>query len=114
MAVVVDTKVVAIEEYNKWYGDKYKNVFYCKSKQPTPRMCISWGRTSLRVGDEVRLTGRVKDTGEFICWNILIFKRAENPEAGENETNENLSPRPLRERDRVRGENETNDFQDDS
>ena len=76
-AIVVTSKVVAIEYTNAEVGESIKNVFYMKSdKYPDKgRMCISWGRCSVKVGDEVCCKGRINEQGTFLIWTLLIVKR---------------------------------------
>ena len=65
------SKIIKIEVQNQEINDKYKTVFYCESKtQPEGRMCVIWGRTTFNVGDEITLTGRIKD-GVFLVWRYL-------------------------------------------
>lgn len=77
--VLVPTKVLKIDEQNTVINENLKTVFYCQSvKRPEGVMCIAWGRTSIKEGDNVELKGRHKD-GVFIVWSIQIKNRtAEN------------------------------------
>lgn len=81
-AVLIQSVVTEIIEHNKEYSDgRIKNVFRCKSsKYPEGRMCIQWGRTSIEVGCEVQMKGRIVDNSEnevFLVWSSMILKRAE-------------------------------------
>ena len=74
--VLFPTKVLKIEEQNKPINDKLKTVFYCKSQtKPEGIMCVSWGRTSIDVGDTVELKGRLKNN-VFIAWEIQIKNKS--------------------------------------
>ena len=62
------SKVIKIEIQNQWINDKFKTVFYCESKKkPEGRMCVAWGRTTFKVGDEVNMTGRIEGD-VFLVW----------------------------------------------
>ena len=62
-AIIINTKVLEIEEQNVQYYDekknkyRFKSVFYCASSSGKPRMCVSWDRNTIQVGDEVQLKG---------------------------------------------------------
>lgn len=74
--VLVPTKVLRIEEQNTVVNDKFKTVFYCESvKNPQSTMCVAWGRTSVKEGDNVELKGRFSGN-VFVVWSIQI----KNPE----------------------------------
>ena len=78
---IVDTKVLKIEEQNIPYFDKEKNmnifksIFYCESPIGEPRMCVSWAKSNIQVGDTVQLSGRLKDE-VFLVWSVIIMQRA--------------------------------------
>ncbi len=80
-AILVNTKVLEMEEQNTEYYDskkdryRYKSVFYCESPSGVPRMCVSWEKNTIRVGDEVQLKGRLKDN-VFLVWGFLILRRS--------------------------------------
>lgn len=80
-AIAGRTTVSRIESLNIWTGSKYKTVFYVPSTktESKERMCIVWGRTTIRVGDTVSLTGRIANN-VFLVWNLLILKREEPEE----------------------------------
>lgn len=77
--ILYTAKVIRIEEQNKEIGDKLKTVFFIESKIiPEGRMCVTWGRTTFHVGDEVNLTGRLQ--GEiFLVWSHT-YRRIEKEE----------------------------------
>ena len=80
-AIIIHTKVLEIEEQNIEYYDskknkyRFKSVFYCVSSSGKPRMCVSWDRNTIQVGDEVQLKGRLKDD-VFLVWSLLILRRS--------------------------------------
>ena len=76
---VVETTVTNIIEQNNIVNDKCKNVFECESKNGKPRMCVYWERSSVSVGDIVKLTGRLKND-VFLVWKMLIIRKAEQNE----------------------------------
>lgn len=64
-------KITEIELQNQIYKDKLKTVFYCAGpSKPEGIMCVAWERTTFNVGDEIDLTGRIKD-GVFIVWRHM-------------------------------------------
>ena len=70
-AVRTISTIINIELQNQEINGKYKTVFYCKSsKFPDGRMCIAWGRTTFKVGDEIDMIGRIKDD-IFLVWKYL-------------------------------------------
>lgn len=74
--VNVDTKVIKIDYQNEEVGNGLKTVFYCPSYLcPEGRMCVIWGKTNFKVGDEVSLKGRFNGD-VFLVWNALITKKA--------------------------------------
>ncbi|MBO7211138.1 MAG: hypothetical protein J6V44_09100 [Methanobrevibacter sp.] len=76
-AIETTTKVVSIEEYNKFINNRYKSVFYCESqKSDKPIMCVYWDRTTLEIGDTVRVIGRFNNN-VFLAWQVQILKKAE-------------------------------------
>ena len=65
------SKIIKIEIQNQEINDKFKTVFYCESKKnPEGIMCVIWGRTTFKTGDEINMTGRFKD-GVFLVWSYL-------------------------------------------
>lgn len=80
-AVLIQSVVIEILEHNKEYDGRLKNVFKCKSsKYPDGRLCILWGRSTIEVGCEVQMKGRIVDNcGKevFLAWSLMITKRAE-------------------------------------
>lgn len=80
-ATIINTKVLEIEEQNVQYYDekknkyRFKSVFYCASSRGKPRMCVSWDRNTIQVGDEVQLKGRLNDD-VFLVWSLLIMRRS--------------------------------------
>lgn len=80
-AIIINTKVLEIEEQNVQYYDekknkyRFKSVFYCASSSGKPRMCVSWDRNTIQVGDEVQLKGRLNDD-VFLVWSLLIMRRS--------------------------------------
>lgn len=74
LTVITDVEVVEIEEKNKIYRDKLKNVFYCADRNGNTKMCILWGYSTFNVGDVVEMRGRYN--GEtFICRRLYIRRR---------------------------------------
>lgn len=69
-AVRVISIITKIEVQNQEINGKLKTVFYCKSKNPDDRMCITWGRTTFSVGDEIDMIGRFNDN-VFLVWSYL-------------------------------------------
>lgn len=70
--VHISSEVIKIEQQNEPVNDKYKTVFYCKSKKiPEGRMCIAWGRTRIAVGSKVEMDGRLKED-VFLVWSLTI------------------------------------------
>ena len=57
------------------FGEKTKMVFETESQTGKPRTVIYWGQNSAKKGDEINLTGFLKD-GRFIAKQMLITKRA--------------------------------------
>jgi len=79
-AICIVSKVLRFEVQNQEIHEKLKTVFYCESKtQPEGRMCVIWGRTTFNIGDEITMTGRLKDK-VFLVWRYL-YKRNEPKEA---------------------------------
>lgn len=81
-AVLIQSVVTDIIEFNKEYPDgRIKNVFRCKSSRiPEGRMCIQWGRTSIEIGCEVQMKGRIAENcGKevFLVWSSMIMKKPE-------------------------------------
>ena len=82
-ASLIDTKILEIEESNIEYYDsktnkyRFKSVFYCESTSGQPRMCVFWDKTSVQIGDEVQLKGRLKDD-IFLVWELIIMRRCSN------------------------------------
>lgn len=72
---IVETAVINIIELNNVVNGKYKTVFECESKNEKPRMCVYWERSSLAVGDTVKLTGRLKND-VFLVWKMQITRKA--------------------------------------
>jgi hypothetical protein len=65
------SKIIKIEIQNQEINDKFKTVFYCESKKnPEGMMCVVWERTTFKAGDEIDMTGRIKD-GVFLVWRHL-------------------------------------------
>ena len=75
----VETTVTNIIELNNVVNNKYKTVFECESKNEKPRMCVYWERSSIAIGDKVKLTGRLKND-VFLVWNMLITRKAKQNE----------------------------------
>lgn len=75
----VETTVTSIIELNNVVNEKYKTVFECESKNEKPRMCVYWERSSVAVGDVVKLTGRIKND-VFLVWKMLIIRKAKQNE----------------------------------
>lgn len=76
-ACLIESEILRFEERNLIQKDKWKNVFYCKSKNPEGRMCVYWGRTIAEVGDKVEMKGRFKDD-IFIVWSMMIRKKEQS------------------------------------
>ena len=77
----IPTKVLSVEPLQKFSDDRYKIVFYCQSSSDNPRMCILWGAgvpQDIREGDEVVLTGRIKNN-VFLCYSakVYVYRREE-------------------------------------
>lgn len=77
-SILITSTIIKIEQQNEIIGEKFKNVFYLKSKNypETGRMCVSWGRTIFNVGDEITAKGRINTDGVFLVWSLMITKRA--------------------------------------
>lgn len=73
-AVRVISIITNIEVQNQEINGKLKTVFYCKSKNPDGRICITWGRTTFSVGDEIDMVGRFNDS-VFLVWSYLYSSR---------------------------------------
>ena len=71
----IPTKVLSVEPLQKFNDERYKIVFYCKSSTEKPRTCILWGAgkpQDIREGDEVVLTGRIKNN-VFLCYTAKVY-----------------------------------------
>lgn len=69
--ICVASKVLRFEVQNQEINEKLKTVFYCESKtQPEGRMCVIWGRTTFKAGDEITMTGRLKNK-VFLVWKYF-------------------------------------------
>ena len=81
-AILITSRIVAIEQQNELIGENFKNVFYIESKQlpETGRMCVLWGRSSFNVGDKIQSKGRINEQGTFLAWSLMILERAKNGE----------------------------------
>ena len=77
-----DTKYIeaVVESIDKKieYDNKIKLTFYCKSSSGKPQLCVYWQNANLDAGDEVMLTGRFNEQRTFLCWDLLITKKAKN------------------------------------
>ena len=81
-AVLISSVVTKIEIQNVEIKDKFKTVFYCESKaKPEGRMCVQWGRSSVKVGDKFEAKGRITEDGTFLVWSLMIFQKPENASA---------------------------------
>lgn len=70
-AICIASKIIKIEVQNQEINEKFKTVFYCESKtKPEGRMCIVWGRTTFKEGNEITMTGRMKED-VFLVWRYL-------------------------------------------
>lgn len=79
-AIRVISTITEIELQNQEVNGKWKTVFYCKSNSnPKGRMCIIWGRTTFKVGDEINMTGRLKDD-VFLVWGYLYRSNSKEGE----------------------------------
>lgn len=74
---VIDAIVESIDNKIE-YDNKIKLTFYCKSASGKPQLCVYWQNANLDAGDNVTLTGRFNEQGTFLCWNLLITKKAQN------------------------------------
>lgn len=76
---------------------RFKTVFYCPSYVcPEGRMCIVYGLTHFKVGDEVAMKGRFND-GVFLVWSMHISATAEELE----ERNKRSEERKARSQERL-------------
>ena len=77
-AVIITAKIVGIEQQNEIIGERYKNIFYLKSKDypQTGKMCVYWGRTTFNTGDEIEAKGRINQDGVFLVWSYMIMRRS--------------------------------------
>lgn len=78
----VNSVVCKIDYQNEPVGKdgRLKTVFYCPSYLcPEGRMCIVYGITHFKVGDEVAMKGRFND-GVFLVWSMHIVAKAEQLE----------------------------------
>lgn len=80
-----EAEILSFVEFNQIQNDKFKNVFYCSSKDnPNGRMCVLWGRTAAQAGDTIIMKGRLKDN-IFLVWSMQIKKRANQNGVQNNE-----------------------------
>lgn len=77
-SILITSTIIKIEQQNEIIGEKFKNVFYLKSKNypETGRMCVLWGRINFNVGDEITAKGRLNTDGVFLVWSFLITRRS--------------------------------------
>ncbi len=69
------TKILKIEFQNKLINDKFKTVFYCKSKDnPNGRLCVAWERTNFSEGDFIEMKGWMKND-VFIVESHIFTKQ---------------------------------------
>lgn len=67
----ISSKIIKIEVQNQIFNNKFKTVFYCEStNKPEGRMCIVWDRTTFSEGDEIDMTGRMKED-VFLVWRYM-------------------------------------------
>lgn len=75
-AILITSVVKKIELQNVEINEKLKTVFYCESNTiPEGRLCITWGRTNLEIGDKFQAKGRITENGTFLIWSMLRFKK---------------------------------------
>ena len=75
-AIIVNSTVKKIELQNVEINEKLKTVFYCESEiLQEGRLCILWGRTSIKVGDKFQAKGRLTPDGTLLIWDLLRFKK---------------------------------------
>lgn len=79
--IIVETQILNIEIQNLAINDKYKTVFYCRSKKkPEGTMCIKWGWTTFEVGDSISMKGFFNDRGVFIVKSLIYSSAKEKNE----------------------------------
>lgn len=80
-AIQVTKKIIKIDYLNQFCSEKYKSVFYVPSEinPDKPVMCVLWGYTSIGLGDEIEMKGRLLNN-IFLVWNLIIKKRCEQGE----------------------------------
>ena len=83
-ATIVESTVTKIDFQNKEINGKLKTVFYCKSylcPDGDGRMCITWQRNTIQIGDKVAMKGRFignesenpEERNVFIAWSVMIL-----------------------------------------
>lgn len=79
--IQVTKKIVKIDYLNQVCSEKYKSVFYVQSEinPDKPVMCVLWGYTSIGLGDEIGMKGRLLNN-IFLVWSLIIKKRCEQGE----------------------------------
>lgn len=90
-----ESKILKFEQNNVFKNEKFKNVFYCESRNCAISddigsrgsamsgdigshgiLCVLWERTIAQAGDTVVMKGRFKDN-IFLAWSMMIKKRSE-------------------------------------
>ncbi len=74
------TEILSFKEKNIVYNDKFKNVFFCKSKEKEDgQMCIMWGRTSANTGDKVEIKCKFLNN-VILVKSMLVIERKKQDE----------------------------------
>jgi len=84
-AVLIRTTIKSIEIQNQECGNSLKTVFRCPSYLcPEGRMCIVYGKTNFKVGDEIAMKGRFNGD-VFLVWSMFyISKRSDEADSSNN------------------------------
>lgn len=58
---IVNTVITELIEKTN-FGDKFKTVFTCKSNNNTPRLCVIWADSDIKIGDFIEMKGFFSDS----------------------------------------------------